>query len=486
MDAHALLRRRPEPAPAGPPAAEPPEARRPQRHTGDLVRAGLGLAVLGIGFLVAQRGQISLLERDLFRLVNDLPPLIEPVVWVVMQLGNVLAVPVLAAVAALTRRYRLARDLLISGGLAYLVADEVKRVGQRERPSGLPVGEVNNEHVTGLGFISGHAAVAAALATAAAPYLARRPRRVIWALAWAVGLARIYVGAHLPLDVVGGIAAGWAIGSLVHWVLGVPRWEPSAQRVTDRLRRYGLPVHALRAAGVTARGSHPFTGRVEDGRPVFVKVLDPDPYDRDWLFRVARWIAVRDVKDADALAPLGQQAEHEAIAGMTARERGVRTPVVLLARSAGRGALVVQQRLTARGLDQLPAAELTPELLDLVWDQVAVLHRARIAHNDLVASSVLVDSEGQPWLVDFSNAKTGASRDAMAGDVAELLASLAVRGAGAAAVASAARVLGGDPLTRALPALAPLSVAAVTRAQLRSTRTDLAQVRTQVRAELGL
>jgi undecaprenyl-diphosphatase len=26
-----------------------------------------------------------------------------------------------------------------------------------------------------------------------------------------VGIARIYVGAHLPLDVVGGLSLGWAI-----------------------------------------------------------------------------------------------------------------------------------------------------------------------------------------------------------------------------------------------------------------------------------
>src|SRR3954454_19675898 len=314
MDAHALLRRRPEPAPVGPPAADPSEAGRPQRHTGDLLRAGLGLAVLGIGFLIAQRGQISLLERALFRLVNDLPPLIEPVVWVVMQLGNVLAVPVLAAVAVLTRRFRLARDLLISGGLAYLVADEVKRVVQRERPIGLPVGEVNNEHVTGLGFVSGHAAVAAALATAAAPYLARRPRRVLWALAWSVGLARIYVGAPLPLDVVGGIAAGWAIGSLVHWVFGVPVQDVPPARVEAVLRRFGLPVTAVVPAAVRAHSSQPFEAVDGDGRRLYVKYLEPDRHERDRLHRLWRVFAAGDVKDADALAPLGHQAEHEAVA----------------------------------------------------------------------------------------------------------------------------------------------------------------------------
>src|SRR3712207_7849626 len=64
-----------------------------------------------------------------------------------------------------------------------------------------------------------HSAVAAALAAAAVPYLSRRTRRVVWVLAWIVALARIYAGAHLPLDIIGGAAVGWAIGSLVHWAL---------------------------------------------------------------------------------------------------------------------------------------------------------------------------------------------------------------------------------------------------------------------------
>ncbi|MGY1593598.1 phosphatase PAP2 family protein [Geodermatophilus sp. SYSU D00708] len=477
-------------APAGRelPAPRPGPGRRPvQRHPVDLVRAGLGLAVLGLGLLVAQRGVLPVLERDVFRLVNDLPAAVFPVVWAVMQLGNVVAVPVLAGLAALTRRFRLARDLLVSGGLAYLAADLVKNLVQRERPGGFEL-EVNLPEgpVGGLGFVSGHSAVAAALATAVVPYVSRRGRRWAWALAWTVALARVYVGAHLPLDVVCGLALGWAIGSLVHWAFGVPRREVGTAPVGRLLERYGLPVRELRPAAVRARSSHPFEAVDERGGRLYVKFLEPDRFERDWLYRLWRLLAVRDVKDADAVAPLGQQAEHEAVAAMTARGRGVRVPLVLLARGSERGALVVQEFVPGRGLDELPADELTPALLTRVWHQVALLREARVAHHDLVAASVLVDAAGRVWVVDFGNALTGADDDAMAGDVAELMASLALRTDPALVVDTAVAVLGGDVVATALPGLAPLSLSSATRAEVRADRPRLDALRTAVRRRLDL
>ncbi|MGY1823533.1 phosphatase PAP2 family protein [Geodermatophilus sp. SYSU D00079] len=475
--------------PAGEAAVRPPHTdRRPvQRHPVDLVRVVLGLAVLGLGLLVAQRGRLPVFERNLFQVVNDLPPEVFPVVWVVMQLGNVVAVPVVATVAALTRRVRMARDMLVSGVLAYLAADLVKSVVQRERPSGFPLDAYFPEGpVGGLGFVSGHSAVAAALATAVVPYLPRRARRTAWALAWSVALARVYVGAHLPLDVVGGLGVGWAIGSLVHWLLGVPRLEVPPERVARWLAHYGLPVTDVRPAAVQARSSIPFEAVDERGRRLYVKWLEPDRRERDWLYRLWRLLAVRDVKDADAVAPLGQQAEHEAVAAMIARERGVHVPRVLLARGKDRGAVVVQEFLTGRGLDRLPPGELTPGLLTDVWGQVALLRAARVAHHDLGTASVLVDADGRPWVVDFGNALTGASDDAMAGDVAELLASLALRADPAVVVDAAVAVLGPDAVAAALPQLTPMSLTSVTRGAVREDRARLEALRRALRERLGL
>jgi undecaprenyl-diphosphatase len=73
-----------------------------------------------------------------------------------------------------------------------------------------------------LGFPSGHAAVAAALVVACAAYLTGPWLWVSVALSLVVPIGRIYVAAHLPLDVVGGAALGVVAASATHLTLGVP------------------------------------------------------------------------------------------------------------------------------------------------------------------------------------------------------------------------------------------------------------------------
>ena len=60
------------------------------------------------------------------------------------------------------------------------------------------------------------------IATVTAPWLPHRWRWVLWALAAAVCLARVYVGAHMPLDVIGGAALGVAVGAGLRLLFGRP------------------------------------------------------------------------------------------------------------------------------------------------------------------------------------------------------------------------------------------------------------------------
>jgi membrane-associated phospholipid phosphatase len=187
-----------------------------------LIAGGAGVLVLAA--LPVHRHSVSGAEAAVFHLINGTTVLPFVVVWPVMQLGNVLVVPASAALAAAFRRWWLAAELLVAGAGTYLIAKVVKGVVPRGRPSGLISDVViRGAEAHGRGFVSGHAATLAALATVAWPWLGHRGRIVVVVLVTVVCLTRIYVGAHLPLDVVGGAGLGIAVGGCVRLLMGRPR-----------------------------------------------------------------------------------------------------------------------------------------------------------------------------------------------------------------------------------------------------------------------
>ena len=105
--------------------------------------------------------------------------------------------------------------------VAWWSAKGIKAMVTRARPGAL-LSRVNlREHAGGLGYVSGHTAVAFALATVVAPSVPARWRPVAYGLASVVALARVYAGAHLPLDVVGGAGLGILTGTLSRWAFGL-------------------------------------------------------------------------------------------------------------------------------------------------------------------------------------------------------------------------------------------------------------------------
>ncbi|HEX2184742.1 MAG TPA: phosphatase PAP2 family protein [Chloroflexota bacterium] len=193
------------------------------RHRLDLVWVALGLVLLVLSALPVDEHSLSGAERSVFRAVNEVPGIPFLPVWLLMQAGNVAAVVIATAGALVARRPRLAAALVAAGALAYGGAKLVKEFVTRGRPDTL-LGdvEIHGTAAHGLGFVSGHAAVAVALAVVALPHLGPRARWMVAALAAFVCVARVYVGAHLPLDVVGGAALGLLVGALVRLAFGRP------------------------------------------------------------------------------------------------------------------------------------------------------------------------------------------------------------------------------------------------------------------------
>lgn len=154
-------------------------------------------------------------EDETFRRINGLPDWLHGPVWPVMQLGSLASVGIVAGLTRrLDRRPRRAGTVALAGGAAWLVCKPLKRLVGRPRPDSATT-RVRGAAQTGLGYPSGHAAVAAAMGAVLAKGASRRRRGGIALLAGTVGASRVYIGAHYPLDVVGGWAAGLAMATLV-------------------------------------------------------------------------------------------------------------------------------------------------------------------------------------------------------------------------------------------------------------------------------
>jgi undecaprenyl-diphosphatase len=457
------------------------------RHPGDVVRLAIGALLLVGCSLIAAVSRVTSFEASLFHLVNSLPAWLYPFLWLVMQLGTFGAIFVFAGIALLTRRIRLALELVGAGLAAYYSAIGLKDIVERHRPAELLQGVViHGSAAKGLGYPSGHTAVSAALAATAVPFLARRWRRWIWIIPITVGIARVFVGAHLPLDVVGGFVLGWTIGAAVHLVAGSPSGRMTEPDVLRALERSGVEVASVRPANVDARGSTPFFAEMPDGSTLFVKAVGVDQRNADLLFKLFRFVVYRNLDDERPFTSPKRQLEIEALSDLLAAKAGVRTPAVMVVATVEGGTtLLVHRGLDASGLDTVDPDRLTQSVLRGLWEQVAVLQSARIAHRDLRLANVMIDARDRPWIVDFGFAAIAATDRALARDVAEMLASQAIVVSPELAVNAAVDALGPSPVTESLRYLTPASLSRATRKSLANLPGRLDGLRESASLQLG-
>src|SRR5688500_9277512 len=127
-----------------------------------LVFVGLGLLVFAAMAVQIDGDRAGSLELDMFRALNALPLFVAYVLWLPMQVGNFLILPLGAIAALVFRQWRLAAALAIVGVGKYAVARLIKDEFIRHRPAvfleDVQVGFGGSD--SGLGFVSGHAIVA--------------------------------------------------------------------------------------------------------------------------------------------------------------------------------------------------------------------------------------------------------------------------------------------------------------------------------------
>ena len=204
--------------------SQAPDGRAYQRRQADalIAAAGLGIVVM-CGVLVANRVGVGT-EVAVFRHINHWPAGLYPPMWTVQLSGVIGALPLVAVSAALFRRLRLAAALAAATLLKVSLEDVAKMFVQRSRPAETLPDVIlrGNSAAHGLSFPSGHAMVIFAITVLVSPYLKGWWKVLPWALAGAVCLSRVYLGAHFPLDVATGAGLGTFIGGALNLVFGVP------------------------------------------------------------------------------------------------------------------------------------------------------------------------------------------------------------------------------------------------------------------------
>ncbi|MDQ1635110.1 MAG: hypothetical protein QOJ32_1919 [Frankiaceae bacterium] len=199
----------------------------------DVSRPVGGATVFALTLLPLRRDRVGPLETGALRRMNGLPDRLHLGMWLVMQCGSVGAVPAAGALALVGGSRRAAARLVASGLIAYLTAKAVKRMVRRGRPAEvLSQVRVRGKAASGGGYVSGHAAVSMALARAASDVYGSPAFLLPAVVAPLAGTSRVYVGAHLPLDVLGGAALGWTVDGLLRLLMphrGAQSRDPGQQ-----------------------------------------------------------------------------------------------------------------------------------------------------------------------------------------------------------------------------------------------------------------
>lgn len=176
--------------------------------------AVLVFALLFLSFLAKQ--SMSGFERSVLESIYGWPVRLQQFFFFVTQLGSGWIAAFFCVWALLTQKLRVSLPLIGACLSSVLVVELLKRIIDRPRPYASVAGVLQRDTLTsgGLGFPSGHSAMAVVLACFLATQIPKKYHPLLVLGVILIGLSRIYLGMHSPLDVVGGFTIGYLLSVL--------------------------------------------------------------------------------------------------------------------------------------------------------------------------------------------------------------------------------------------------------------------------------
>jgi undecaprenyl-diphosphatase len=197
-------------------------------HASGFALAGAGALILAASVAGARHATIHPLEARVFHAVNGLPGWLYPVLWLPMQLGNLVVGTAAGLAVALVDGDGPMAAAVVAAAVLKLVSERQVRkrmagyLTVRQRPGTSQTDAIlrgDDVPASGPSFPSGHVILVAAVACLVSTDLAAAAVPLPFLLTLLVMLGRVYVGAHNPLDVTAGLGTGLLVGGLLDAVL---------------------------------------------------------------------------------------------------------------------------------------------------------------------------------------------------------------------------------------------------------------------------
>lgn len=417
---------------------------------------------------------------------------------------------------------------LVGGGLGLAALWALENFATADMLIGLSVYRDGQRLVT----LPVHLIAIAALLTTAGPRTRRRTVAWSWNLMWIV-LAFLLITGQITLPAAGlALAIGRLGGLLVRYFAGMASERAYGTALIDAVRRAGFEPWALaRVHGIgdsaiipddSASPAEPVGGdgdtvpvpttsaiartaidpasraiarqsrqrvyalTTAEGPRLDVVVLDGDRQVIGLLSGLWESIRMRGIEGQFARS-LRAVAERAALTTYAAESAGVRVPRLRGMASAEDSMLLIQEHAagTVPWAD-LETEQITDGLLAELWRQIMRAHEHGLSHRQLTDDTVLVklDDHGRPkvWLTGWESGMVASSELSRRLDLAQILALMALRVGAERAVHSA--TLAGIDVASIGPLVQTPTLPASTRAQVRTNRQVLKQLRTELANQL--
>jgi uncharacterized membrane protein YbhN (UPF0104 family) len=461
---------------------EPPEPRRIRRPP-DLMRLLFETGLIAVVLLLAipGAGTTTGLETDIHNSITLAPQLFLSTVTLLTNLATAL-IPVGLAVERLYRHEgRRVADGVIAAAIAYLGTSLLNLwINSNASPEWLS--EVLTRHLDSTTTTPLHVYIATVIAFITIIGFGDRPalQTFTWSCVLAYAVATLINGNSALVGLMVTFLFGRTVAFGWRYARGVVNARPTGHDVVTSLFDAGLQPVACRWIGET-EDTRRYEADTHDGRLLDVTVLDRDRQAVGLVYRLYRRIRLRGPAQRRNLLSLRRAVDQEALMSYALRDASIRTPRLLAVRElSADAALLAYERVEGRTLEALAPDELTDELLTRIWQLQQQMKQHQAAHRRFALDSLLIDRDGQVWLLDLRNGEIAASALQTRLDTAELMATLGLRFGPERTVRVGAQVLGVDAVSAALPMLQPVILTRSTRTAVRKSKDLLQHIREQI------